>query len=244
MSATTAVLRAETRLFLREPGSLFWMLVFPSILVVIIGLIPPFREPGANGLRVVDMYVPIAALLAMIMGALQALPPVLTGYRERGILRRLSVTPVRPYALLATQIGLHAASVLGSTLLVLAVGRLAFGVALPGQPVGYVVALVLATLAALSIGAAISAVATTTKAVTAIGSVVFIASMFTAGVWVPIQVLPETMRQIIGATPFGAAVRALDQTMAGSWPSLLHLGVTALWTVVLVAVAVRWFRWE
>lgn len=244
MSATTAVLRAETRLFLREPAPLFWILAFPSLIVVIIGLIPPFREPGPDGLRVVDMYVPIAALLAMIMGAVQTMPPVLAAYREQGILRRLSLTPVRPYALLATQIGLHAVAVLGSGLLVLAVGRLAFGVALPRQPVGYAIALLLAVLAALSIGAVLSAVTTGSKSVTALGSVAFIASMFTAGVWVPIQALPETMQQVIGATPFGAAVQALDEAMAGGWPALWQLGVTALWTVMLVGLAVRLFRWE
>ncbi|OKJ19632.1 hypothetical protein AMK21_14810 [Streptomyces sp. CB00316] len=32
----TAVLIAETRLFLREPGSLFWVFVFPSLLLVIL----------------------------------------------------------------------------------------------------------------------------------------------------------------------------------------------------------------
>lgn len=142
MAASTAVLKAELRLFLREPFSLFWIVAFPTVLLVLLGLIPSFREPSADlgGSRVIDLYVPVNVLLAMIMAGIQALPPVLSGYRERGILRRMSTTPVRPGSLLAAQIVLHFAAALVSALLVIAVGRLAFGVALPGQIPGHLLA--------------------------------------------------------------------------------------------------------
>ncbi len=44
LSASTAVLRTEARLFTREPGALFWILVFPTLLLVILGMIPGFRN--------------------------------------------------------------------------------------------------------------------------------------------------------------------------------------------------------
>ncbi|WP_351223257.1 ABC transporter permease [Streptomyces sp. NPDC002133] len=245
-SPATAVLRTETRLFTREPGSLFWILVFPSVLLTVIGLIPSFREASDDigGRRVVDLYVPVAVLLAMIMAGLQAMPPVLTGYRERGILRRMSVTPVRPAALLTAQLVLHGAAALLSALLAVAVGRIAFGVALPGQPGGYLLALVLTTAGALALGATVCAVSRTQKIATAIGSVVFFPAMFTAGVWVPVQAMPDMLRDIVRFTPFGAASEALDRAAAGGWPSWTAIGVTALWTALLTGVAVRWFRWE
>ncbi|RRR69604.1 ABC transporter permease, partial [Streptomyces sp. RP5T] len=85
----TAVLRTEARLFRREPGALFWILLFPTLLLVILGSIPSFRhpDPGLGGLRTVDVYVPVAVLLGLIVGGLQSMPQTLTGYRERGILR-------------------------------------------------------------------------------------------------------------------------------------------------------------
>ncbi|MEU1432749.1 ABC transporter permease [Streptomyces sp. NPDC005775] len=241
-----AVLRSEARLFLREPGSLFWILAFPTVLMTILGLIPSFREhdDALGGRRVIDLYVPVAVLLAMIMAGLQAMPPVLTGYRERGILRRMSTTPVRPSALLGAQIALHGAAALGSTLLVMAVGRIAFGVRLPGQPYGYLLALLLAVACVLGLGALVCAVSRTTKISAAIGSVVFFVMMFTAGVWVPVQTMPDTVRRIVQVTPFGAASQALDRAATGAWPSWAYLGVVALWTVLAAVAAIRTFRWE
>ncbi|WP_128377384.1 ABC transporter permease [Streptomyces cavernae] len=241
-----AVLKAEARLFLREPSALFWILAFPTVLLCILGSIPSFREASAdlNGLRVVDLYVPVAVLLGVITAGIQAMPPVLTGYRERGVLRRMSTTPVRPGSLIGAQIVLHGAAVVLSAALALAVGRIVFGVALPRQFPGYLVALVLASLAALALGGTVSAVSRTTKITQTVGSVVFFPMMFTAGVYLPVSTMPDALQRVVDLTPLGAAAQALDAATAGDWPSWTHLGVTALWAVLLMAAARRWFKWE
>lgn len=240
-----AVLRTETRLFLREPGSLFWILVFPAALMTILGLIPSFREPddALGGRRVIDLYVPVAVLLAMVMAG-QAMPTVLTGYRERGILRRMSTTPVRPSVLLVAQLALHGAAALGSGALVLAVGRAAFDVRLPEQPLGYALALLLAVAGVLAIGTLACALSRTAKASTAVGSIVSLVMMFTAGVWIPVQSMPDALRHIVQATPLGAASQALDRAASGGWPGWIHLGVVVLWTTLATLLATRLFRWE
>ncbi|GLF99619.1 ABC transporter permease [Streptomyces yaizuensis] len=244
--SATAVLKTETRLLLREPAALFWVLAFPTLLLCILGAIPSNREHSTDlgGLRVVDLYVPIAVLLAVLTAGLQTMPPVLTGYRERGILRRMSTTPIRPGSLIGAQIALHGAAVALSSLLALAVGRIVFDVALPRHLVGYGVALALVTLATLALGATVSAVCRTTKITQAVGSAVFFPAMFTAGVWMPVATMPDLLRHLVTLTPPGAAARALDATAAGQWPSWTHLGIMALWAVLLIAAARRWFTWE
>ncbi|CAM5419489.1 ABC transporter permease [Streptomyces canus] len=242
----TAVLRTEVRLFRREPGALFWILLFPTLLLVILGSIPSFRhhEADLGGLRTIDVYVPVAVLLGLIVGGLQSMPQTLTGYRERGILRRMSTTPVRPTALLTAQMTVYGGAALASALLALLVGRFAFAVRLPEQFGGYLLALVLAVLVALALGAVISALSRTTKIAGAIGSAVFFPSMFCAGVWAPVQTMPDVLARIVGYTPFGAAAEALNRAAAGDWPGWTHLGVLVAWTVLLTAAASRWFRWE
>jgi ABC-2 type transport system permease protein len=242
----TAVLRTELRLFRREPGALFWILLFPTLLLVILGSIPGFRhhEADLGGLRTVDVYVPVTVLLGMIVGALQSMPQNLTGYRERGILRRMSATPVRPTALLSAQMVVYGTAALASALCALIVGRLAFDVRLPKQPYGYLLALFLAILAALALGAVVSALSRTTKIAGAIGSAVFFPMMFCAGVWIPVNSMPDVMARIVGYTPFGAAAEALNRAAAGNWPGWTHLGVLVMWTLLLTGAASRWFRWE
>ncbi|MFF1324271.1 ABC transporter permease [Streptomyces chartreusis] len=242
----TAVLRIEARLFAREPGSLFWILAFPPLLLAILGAVPAFREhqDGLGGLRIVDTYVPVTVLVGMIVAGVQAMPVGLTGYREQGILRRMSTTPVRPSALLSAHMLVHGSAALLSALLALAVGRLAYDVRLPGQPYGYLLALVLAVLLALALGSVISAVSGTVKIAGAVGTAVFFPMLFSAGVWLPVQAMPDLMADIVGFTPFGAAAQALSAAMAGDWPGWSHLAVMAVWTVALSTAAARFFRWE
>jgi len=242
----TAVLRTELRLFCREPAALFWILLFPTLLLVILGSLPSFRQHHADlgGLRTVDVYVPVAVLLGMIVGGLQSMPQNITGYRERGILRRMSTTPVRPSALLSAQMLVYGGAALASALCALTVGRLAFDVPLPDQPYGYLLALILAVLAALALGAVVSALSRTTKVAGAIGSGVFFPMMFCAGLWIPVQAMPDLLARIVGYTPFGAAAEALNRAAAGDWPGWTHLAVLAMWTLLLKRAASRWFRWE
>ncbi|WP_328331633.1 MULTISPECIES: ABC transporter permease [unclassified Streptomyces] len=244
--ASAAVLRSEFRLFRREPATLFWVMAFPTILLVILGSIPSFREHDSSigGQTMISVYVPVTVLLAMILAGLQAMPQVITGYRERGILRRMSTTPVRPHALLTAQMGLHGAAALVSTLLLLVVGRIAFKVALPQQIFGYLLSLVLAICAALALGSVVTALSRTQKIANAVGSAVLFPMMFCAGVWLPVQAMPDAMAHVVELTPFGAAAQALNTAATGSWPGWTHLGVLALWALLLSAAANRWFRWE
>ena len=241
-----AVLAAETRLFLREPFSLFWIAAFPTVLLVVIGLVPPFRErdPEIAGLRVVDLYVPISVLLAVIMASVQAMPQVLAAYREQKVLRRVATTPARPWHLLAAQVALHGAAVLVSAVTVIGVGALVHGVPVPQAPVPYALTLLLALAASLATGCLLGGVLTSTRTAAVVGTAVFVPSMFTAGVYVPVTTFSGWLADVVALTPLGSAAYALDAAMRGGWPEPVHLLVTAAWALVLGAAAARYFRWE
>jgi ABC-2 type transport system permease protein len=244
--AAAAVVRTEAKLFGRELVALFWILVFPTALLCVLGAIPSFREPEAalGGMRAVDVYLPVVVLLSMIMAAIMAMPPVVFAYREGGVLRRLSTTPVGPASLLGAQVMLHAGAVLVASLLALTVGRLVFGVDLPRSGAGYALAFLLALLACFSLGAVVTAISPDARVGNVVGLLVFFPAMFTAGVYVPVQALPEPLREAVGYTPLSAAAEAMTEAMGGGFPEVRHLVVVACWAVLLGLVAVRRFRWE
>lgn len=246
VSPARAVLRTEFRLFRREPGSIFWIMVFPVALLVILGSIPDFRDPDPNlgGQRTIDLYVPILILLSAIMASVQAMPTVISAYREQKVLRRFATTPARPWQLLAAQFVLHGGAVLVGGLIVMLVGRLVFDVRLPGSTLAYVLVLVLALLAALAIGGLIAGLSRTAKVSAAVGGAVFFLLMFTSGLWIPVQVMPGLLGDVVELTPFGAAARGLDQAALGQWPDLRYLVTLVAWTAGLGALGARWFRWQ
>jgi ABC-2 type transport system permease protein len=242
----TTITRTEFRLALRSPGNLFWPVAFPAVLLTILGLIPSFREPNPDlgGARVVDLYVPVTILLSVTMAGLQALPPALSAYREQKVLRRYATTPARPSEVLLAQCAVQAATVVAGAVLVLLVGRLGFDAQLPGAPGPYLLAFAMALVATFAIGGLIAGTARSTKTATTVGSIAFIASMFTAGVWFPVAAMPDLLREVVTFTPLGAAAQAMDSAAVGQWPELLPVLVLAGWTVTATALAVRWFRWE
>ncbi len=238
--------RSELRLFLREPMLGFFAIIFPTVLVVILGSVPAFREPspGLGGLRVIDLYVPITLALILAMLGLQATPAVLATYREKGILRRLATTPARPAALLGAQLVMSLLTAVGSAVLVLLVGRFAFGVPFPAHPAAFALAFLLSAGAVFSIGLLIAALAPSGKAANAIGTILFFPSMFFAGLWVPREVLPGVIRRIADFTPLGAGERALHEAATGTWPALISLAVLVAYVVVCGWTAAKLFRWE
>ena len=68
--------------------------------------------------------------------------------------------------------------------------------------------------------------------------------MFLSGLWLPIPQMSPGLQHISHATPLGAAVTAMADTLGGTFPPLLYLGILAGWAVASGLLARRLFRWE
>ncbi|MFV2172108.1 ABC transporter permease [Actinomadura sp. LOL_016] len=246
MPALFRLLLIETRLFFREPMSVFFTLGFPPLLLVVLGAIPTFREPdeGIGGLRPIDLYAPIIVAMGIAMFAMSGLPQQFATYREKGVLRRMRTTPVRPALMLGAQLLLATITSLVTMVVVLAIARLAFDVRLPQQPPAYLVAYVLSAVAMFAIGLLVASLVPSGKSAGAVGSVLFFPILFFAGLWIPRDAMNDVLRTISDFTPLGAGVQSLQDAAAGGWPQLLHVAVMLGWTVAAGGLAARYFRWE
>jgi ABC-2 type transport system permease protein len=240
------LIRTEWLTMVRQKTVLWAGLGLPTVLLVIFGLIPAFHHSiGAlGGLTLLDVYLPIVIATGVMGVGLYGLPPILASYRELGILRRLSTTPVRPSWLLAVQLVVNLALAVVSIVIVLVLGTAAFGLSAPKNPGGFLVAWLLSVLALFTMGLWIGSIARTGKAAGLIGAAFFYPFMFFSGMWLPQGLMPAVLRDISHYTSLGASVQALQSAMQGSFPPGSSLLVMAVWAIAFGVAAVRSFKWE
>jgi len=237
--------RTEATLFLRSPGSVVWTAFAPVVALIVLGSIPATRHAtkALGGSSYLDAYLPILMIFSLCMSAVNLQPPVLATYREKGVLRRLSTTPVPPSRLLGAQALIYLGVGIGIDLVLLAIA-IAFGVPMPGQLGAFVLSLLLVAAASLGIGLLIAAAAPSGRVANAVSMVTFLPLMFFAGLWLPRAQMPTTLRTISDYTPLGAGARAIQASIAGQWPPAVAVLVMVAYAVVCGGLAIRLFRWE
>ncbi len=240
------LLRTESLLALRQPTGLALGLGLPVLLLVIFGSIPAFGKPHSSlgGLTYFDVYLPVLVALVFAGLGLFSLPIPLASYRELGILRRLSTTPLPPSWVLAVQLIINLCLAAAALVILVVTGVAAFGLRAPQNPAGFLIASVLSATALFAIGLWIAAIARTGRAAGAIGAGFFYPLMFFAGLWVPQQIMPPVLRDISDYTPLGASVQAIQDSVQGTFPSAAALLTMAAYTITFGYLAVRTFRWE
>lgn len=247
MTALAALTRTQSKVFLREPLAVFFGLVFPALLLVVIGSVFPGAtdpNPGLGGRSLVEIYAPVSIALGLATVALSLLPATLGSDREKGILRRLSTTPAHPGTLVAAHLVVQVVVVSIATVTAVLIGMLIFGIPFPESPGWFVVSYALGAVCLLSLGLLVGAVVPTANSGQAIGMLLYFPLLFFAGVYIPLEVMPEGVRTVSGYTPSGAAVQALSASWAGEVPQASSLMVMAAFVVVFGSLAVWRFRWD
>ena len=140
MNEMRALIVTEAKLVFREPITWLAAIALPTVILLIFGSIFGATEPdpALGGLRFIDVFVPSLVVITVGTLGIQTLPIRLATYREKGVLRRLSTTPVHPLRLLAAQLAIYMAAAIVALVLLVIVANVAYGVPLPRQPVYYV----------------------------------------------------------------------------------------------------------
>jgi ABC-2 type transport system permease protein len=244
VSNLTKITAVEAKLLFREPGTWMVGLLLPAIVLVVIGIIfaPHEPDPALGGRRSIDLLAPSMVVISLATLGISTMPARLVKYRELGVLRRLSTTPVEPSALLIAQLVINVALAVGGLIVVIVVGNLAFQIPLPQHVPGFVAAFLLGVSSLFALGLLVAAVAPTSGVANAMIWPIFIAVMFLGGVYLPRWLLPQVVVQIGDFTPPG--VQAMLDAWLGTAPQLLPLVIMAAITIVAGTAAARLFRWE
>ncbi|MCK2221555.1 ABC transporter permease [Actinomadura sp. ATCC 31491] len=238
----------EVKLLLREPPAIAFPLLMPLALLLVLGLsIPDMSRPSPvlGGQSYLDSQLPATmTLMSAAITAFTVLPISVAGYRDSGVLRRMSTTPVPPRRLLAVQLTIYLALVFAATAIMVACGALVLGIAVPRQLAGFVLVLLLGTASLMALGLLVAVLSPSAKSAPGLGTLLMFPLLFLGGVWVPRESLPAPVRVIGDLTPAGSFGRALRDTWYGAAPSLAAVVVMAVWLVAVGLLAVRLFRWE
>ena len=244
LAALATLTRVETLLLLREPAAVFFTLALPLVLLVLNGSGGNDPNPRFGGAGLVDVLMAGFLVYVMATSAIMGLGETLADYRDRGILRRLRVTPLRPWQILTSHALTHLAMCVLGVVLLVGIGIVGYGLHVPASILATLLAVLASAVSMISVGFVLGALLPSVRTTQAVAAAIYFPAIFVSGALFPREVLPSFAQQIGNVLPMTYAVRAIREAWTVGtidWPGL---GILAATTAAGVLVAVRMFRWE
>lgn len=201
----------------------------------------------SSTLKYIDFLVPGLLAMALAQSAVFAIAGTLVAYRELGIFRRLKVTPLPLQEFAFSRLVAMLVLALAQTIVLLAVGRLMFGINLDLNFAALVPLVALGSLCFIAIGLFVGAVSRNQETAAALANVITLPMVFLAGVFFPLTQAPEWLQTVARFLPLTYLADGLrDVAIRGHsfGSTLTALAVLAGVTVVVSAIALRLFRWD
>lgn len=209
-------------------------------------LIVEEQSVRSASLTFIDFFLPgVVGFSVMQAGMFAAIP--LVQLRTARVLKRFAATPVPGWAVLGSQGVARLLLAVATTAVLLAVGRLLYGVHIGENWFGMAGFVVLGAVVFLAFGFAVSGLASTDEAVPALVQAVSFPMMFLSGVFWPVEAFPSFIQPVSRVLPLTFLGDGLRQTMVGGAalnPLWVDAAALSAWGVIALAAAVRLFKWE
>lgn len=247
--------RAAIVVALRTPRALVFTFFFPLIFLILFNSI--FIKGGdqsvtlPTGLKLSAQAYFMAGITAysISLSTFTTLAVSITTQRERGQLKRLRGTPMPAWTFILAQILRATAQALAMTVLLVAIGVLAYGVDFPGSSfIGFLIYVALGTATLCTLGIALTPFTPTVDAASTIAPFSVVILAFVSGVWIPIDQLPHWLEQVGRIFPLFHLAVGLQSTLSPEASGLGleggNVAVLAVWALAGIWIATRRFRWE
>jgi ABC-2 type transport system permease protein len=198
-------------------------------------------------IRYIDFLLPGMISLSIMQLGIFGVAFGFVSLKKRGILRRLSVTPMRPSDFIIAQVATRVFVLLAQMSVLLAIGVLLFGIRIEGNPLVLALLAVLGSVVFLSVGFALAGISKSEDQVAPLANIISVPMMVLSGVFFSRANLPGFLRTVTDFFPLtfladGMRAVAIDGASIGH--ILPQIGGLAVWGVIAVALASRLFRWE
>ncbi len=205
------------------------------------------RDVNVNNLKYIDFLLPGLVALAVMQMAVFSVAFVFADYKEKGILKRVLATPVKPYQFVTANIVTRLIiSVIQASILI-AVGVFMLHAHVIGSFWLVLLVVLLGAIMFLGLGFTISGLASTVETVPALANLVVFPMLFLGGTFFPLSSMPQWLQRIAQYLPltyFSSALREVMTRNAGFSGIKADVWWMLGWAVVLVILANITFSFE
>ncbi|MEA2646806.1 MAG: type transport system permease protein [Chloroflexota bacterium] len=208
---------------------------------------PKFQDlPGQNQ-TYTDFLVPGIIALSIMQTGIFSVAFAFVEQKQNGVLRRLMATPMKVTEFLGAQVTTRLIMASAQVAVLLIVGLVAFHFHLTGNILELMVAAIMGSAIFIAFGFAIAGFAKNEQVVPAIANIAVLPMMFLSGIFFSRENMPGWLHAISNLLPLTYvtdAIRSISLDGLHLWNIAGDLLGMTVWLVIMVALAVRFFRWE
>jgi ABC-2 type transport system permease protein len=235
----------------RDPQSRFFTIALPLIFLVLLTSLFGNHTLRLHGHAVEEStyYVPGISTLGIIATSFVNLVITITGQRESGVLKRRRSSPVTASVLIAGRTLTSAILASAMVAVIVAVGRIVYGVELPSSTLpAFALGVIVGAAAFCCLSFAAASFIRTEDSAQPLIQAIILPLYFISGVLVPRDQLSTTLRDIASVFPVShlnsALFKAFDPSTTGSGIAGTDLLILAIWGAAGLLIALRRFKWS
>ncbi len=207
------------------------------------------KIPGRT-YRTIDFILPGQLGFSLLSAGVFGVAFLFYNLRQQLVLKRFYATPIqRPYIILGEALS-RVIFQLSTAVIIILLGHFAFHYTLVHGVVTFLEIMVLSFLALIlfmGFGFIVSGIAKTESTIPPLANIVTLPQFLLAGTFFPIDVFPgwlQPLCKVLPLTHFNDAMRKIAFEGAHLGDCLPQLLGLSIWTVVVYAAAIKFFKWE
>ncbi|MYL20757.1 ABC transporter permease [Halobacillus litoralis] len=240
----TSHVKADLKLFMRDPMAMGFTFILPAVLFVIFGNI--FGNESYGGVEYFQLYISAMVAIMILNIGLFTIGLQLVVDREKGVLRRLKGTPLRPWVMFTSILMKALIATFVGAVEIMLIAYFVFDAPITDHLFSYAITLVIVTICFCSFSLIITSFAKTIGAGLGMAFVLMYIMLFLSGVTIPLEIYPDTVQTIAKFIPLYYVHDALQLVWRGafSFSDMTDIAFLILFAVFSLLLSNRYFRWE
>lgn len=246
MKRFLTLLKVEGKLALRGIDGVFFGIVMPIGIALLIGLICG-GKPAFDGAThsYLQENIPAIVTVGICATAFMGIPLSIADYRDKKIVKHYFVTPVSPLMILLVQVVINMITAIVSTMLIFITMKMFFAYEMTGNIFGFILAYALVMASMYGFGMLMASLCKSVKVANLVCTIVYFPMLFLSGATIPFSILPKGLQSVSNILPLTQGIKLLKGYALGTEINLMvPLLVMVISVVITVIFSIKLFRWE